>query len=154
MDVVISWCDGTDPDFIKRRGFFADKETSKIDNSSHRFEDPIDTLRYNLRSVYYNFSPLGKIRLVVDRQRPSWLIDHDQLVVVEHSDYIPSEFLPTFSSRVIEGFLPNIPGLSDNFIYGSDDYFMGSVLDVSDFLENGLPIIQSVYGKGRESGIL
>jgi len=150
MDVVILWCDGTDPVFSERRDFFAEKETFDIDNSSHRFADPIDTLRYNLRSIYYNFSSLGKIRLVVDRQRPKWLVGHEQLVVVAHTDFIPKEFLPTFNCYVIEFFLPYISGLSDYFIHGSDDYFMGRALDRAAFLENGLPLIRGVYGKGRE----
>uniref|UniRef100_A0A7S3VHJ2 Stealth protein CR2 conserved region 2 domain-containing protein n=1 Tax=Dunaliella tertiolecta TaxID=3047 RepID=A0A7S3VHJ2_DUNTE len=42
---------------------------------------------------------------------------------VDHTDFIPAEYLPTFSAPAIEANLHRIPGLSENFIYQNDDFF-------------------------------
>lgn len=53
--------------------------------------------------------------------------------LVFHRDFIPSEYLPCFSSPCIEMFLHRIPGLSERFIYGNDDMFPLSPLEPEDF---------------------
>lgn len=62
--------------------------------------------------------------------------------VVFHADFIPAEYLPTFSSRTIELFMHRIEGLSDTFIYGNDDMFPLSPLQPDDFFRDGLPCLQ------------
>lgn len=37
--------------------------------------------------------------------------------MVDHSDFIPKRFLPTFKSHFIEVYLHDIPGLAEPFIY-------------------------------------
>lgn len=37
-----------------------------------------------------------------DQQRPSYIKDRDRLVVVAHTSFMPSEYLPTYNSNVIE----------------------------------------------------
>ena len=56
--------------------------------------------------------------------------------MVNHSDIIPKEFLPTYNSNVIDSYLYRIPGLSDIFLYFNDDVFLRSLLQPSDLLTN------------------
>lgn len=55
----------------------------------------------------------------------------DKIRIVNESEFIPAEYLPTFNSAVIEAFLDRIPGLSDYFMYTMDDVFMGRPLPKS-----------------------
>ncbi len=47
-----------------------------------------------------------------------------RLNIVRHDDYIPAEYLPTFSSRAIELNVHRISGLSDRFILFNDDMLL------------------------------
>jgi hypothetical protein len=64
---------------------------------------------------------------------------HPKLNLVNHEDYIPREFLPTFSSNVLELHLHRIPGLAERFVYFNDDCFIIRPLSVERFYREGLP---------------
>lgn len=71
---------------------------------------------------------------------PKWLnINHPKLVLVNHKDYIPEKYLPTFSSHVIELNLHRIKELSDNFVYFNDDTFLTDYCNKEYFFKNGKP---------------
>jgi hypothetical protein len=71
---------------------------------------------------------------------PSWLnTDHPKLTVVKHEDYIPKQYLPTFSSHPIELNMHRIRGLSEQFVYFNDDTFIINKMEPEDFFRNGLP---------------
>ena len=59
--------------------------------------------------------------------------ERTEVRVVFHREFIPSKYLPCFSSPCIEMFLDRIPGLSDHFIYANDDMFPLSPLEPDDF---------------------
>ncbi len=61
---------------------------------------------------------------------------------VFHKDFMPADKLPTFNSRAIEMYLHRIPDLSPQFIYGNDDMFPLSPLQVDDFFQDGLPCLR------------
>ena len=73
-------------------------------NGMVRFENH-DELRYSLRSVFENLPWINHIYLITNKQRPTWLKEHPKITVVDHTEIIPSELLPTFSSVVIENYL-------------------------------------------------
>ena len=58
---------------------------------------------------------------------------------VEHKDYIPSQFLPTFNSVVIEYYLHRIPDLAEHFVYFNDDFYIINKVGIERFFSNGLP---------------
>ena len=62
-----------------------------------------------------------------------------KLNFVRHEDFIPKEWLPTFSVRPIELNLHRIEGLSEQFIYFNDDYFLLRPVKSERFFHNGLP---------------
>jgi hypothetical protein len=47
---------------------------------------------------------------------------------VDLADFIPSQYLPTFNSHVIEAHLHMIPGLTEHFLYFNDDMSLGRPL--------------------------
>lgn len=153
IDMVYLWCDGNDPDFIKRKNEFMDigKESKAIKISGDvRFYDN-EELRYSLRSLE-KFAPwIRHVYIISDRQVPYWLnTDYEKVTVVDHSQIMPKECIPCFNSNVIEYFLPLVPNLSETFLYGNDDMFFASEVKPSDFFEDGRPIIRLIpYNRGN-----
>src|SRR5699024_8602050 len=97
-------------------------------------------LKYWFRGVE-KFAPwVNKIHFVTWGHTPSWLnVKHPKLNIVKHEDYIPSKYLPTFSSRPIELNLHRIKGLSEQFVFFNDDMFLLKPVKKEDFFKNGLP---------------
>ena len=58
---------------------------------------------------------------------------------MNHRDYIPEKYLPTFSSHTIELNLHRIKDLSENFIYFNDDFYLNCPVKETDFFCDGLP---------------
>jgi len=118
--------------------------SGRIDNrknevSEARFRD-YGLLKYWFRGVE-KFAPwVRNVYLVTCGQRPEWLdTAHPKLRLVDHADYIPREFLPTFNSSVIEVHLHRIPGLSEHFVYFNDDFFITAPIGQQRFFTDGLP---------------
>nr|WP_240974703.1 stealth family protein [Arthrobacter sp. SF27] len=130
IDVVFTWVDGTDPEWLKRKAsalqihdpdLFTD---SAIDAA--RFADH-DELRYSLRSIE-QFAPwVRKIWIVTAGQTPPWLnTTNPRIQVVDHEDIWPSpKGLPTFNSHAIEANLHRIPDLAEYYLYFNDDVLLG-----------------------------
>ncbi len=141
IDFVIPWVDGSDPAWQKERDAKAAQLGSmeRCDNRSERYRD-WDNLRYWFRGVE-KFAPwVHKIYFVTWGHLPEWLdVRHPKLVIVRHEDYIPKEYLPTFNSHTIEWNLHRIHGLSENFVYFNDDFFLLREMKPSDFFVDGKP---------------
>lgn len=132
IDFVIIWVDGGDTKWQKEKNKYAgipDEES----NGDVRFRD-WDNLKYWFRGVE-KFAPwVNKIYFVTCGHYPKWLnLNHPKLKFVKHDEYIPEEYLPTFSSHTIELNLHRIKGLSDKFVYFNDDMFLISPVQKSDF---------------------
>ncbi len=130
IDVVYTWVDGRDPEWLARK---AEARGSEVDGARHatatnesRYEDH-DELRYSLRSLQMYASWVRHVYLVTDAQVPSWLDrDHPGLTVVDHREiFTDTGNLPTFNSHAIEAQLQNIEGLSEQFLYLNDDVLLG-----------------------------
>ena len=109
---------------------------------ANRFRD-WGTMRYVLRGIASNCPWFNRIHLVLfdESMIPSWLnTNHPKLNIVLHKDYIPAEFLPTFSSSVIEMFIHNIAGLSENFVYSCDDMLILEPLSNDYFFIDNHPV--------------
>ena len=137
---MITWVDMDDPQW---KADFA-KHSGKIDNLKNemteaRFRDH-GLLRYWFRGVE-QFAPwVRKIHFVTCGQRPEWLnTAHPKLQLVDHSDYIPTKFLPVFNSTLIEIYMHKIPDLTPLFVYFNDDFFVINEVGKERFFTNGLP---------------
>lgn len=141
IDVVIPWVDPTDKEWqASKNKFLKDLNNDKVDNSENRFRD-WDNFKYVFRGIDKFMPWVHKIYLIICGQVPDWMNKEadDRLVIVNHSDYIPKEYLPTFSSHPIELNLHRIKELSEHFIYLNDDYFVINETSPEDFFVDGLP---------------
>ena len=144
IDFVIPWVDGGDPEWVKQKNMYSGKATSEDDARDIRFRD-WDTLKYWFRGVEKYAPWVGKIHFITWGHLPEWLdTDNPKLHIVNHKDYIPEEYLPTFSSHVIELNMHRIPDLSRKFVSFNADIFILKDLAEEDFFKNGLPCDMAV----------
>ncbi len=143
IDFVITWVDGNDPDWqAEKRKYQPEGNT---DDRPVRYLD-WDNLQYWFRAVEKYAPWVNKIHFVTWGHLPKWLnVNHPKLNIVKHSDYIPAEYLPTFSSHPIELNLHRIEGLSENFVYFNDDMFLNAPVKPEDFFKNGKPVDRLVF---------
>ena len=138
IDFVIIWVDGNDPEWQKEKAKYSPNKNA--DSRNIRYRD-WDNLRYWFRGVE-KFAPwVNNIYFVTCGHVPEWLnVNHPKLQIINHRDYIPEEYLPTFSSHPIEINLHRIKGLSEKFVYFNDDMFVIDNVRKEDFFKDGLPV--------------
>ena len=139
IDFVIPWVDGGDQEWLKEKNKYSQNKMDGDDIRDIRFRD-WGTLKYWFRGVE-KFAPwVNKVHFITCGHLPSWLnVSHPKLHIVNHKDYIPEQYLPTFSSHVIELNMHRIPDLSENFVYFNDDIFILRDLKPQDFFVDGKP---------------
>lgn len=146
IDFIITWVDMNDPkwqsEFFK---YSKDKNNTKNGVSEARFRDN-GLLKFWFRGVE-KFAPwVRKIHFVTSGQKPDWLDENNpKISIVSHEDFIPSQFLPTFNSVVIERYLHKIPDLSEHFVYFNDDFYIINKIGKDRFFKNGLPCDIAVF---------
>lgn len=146
IDFVITWVDMNDPEWqTEYNKYSQNKGNTKNGVSKARFRDN-GLLRYWFRGVE-RFGPwVRKIHFVSSSRLPEWLdTGNPKINVVHHQDFIPSQFLPTYNSVVIERYLHRIPTLADHFVYFNDDFFIINTLPQERFFQNGLPCDIAVF---------
>jgi len=158
IDVVYTWVDGADPQWVAARDrrlaeAGGEQAVSLESRADSRFTDH-DELRHSLRSLEQFMPWVRTVYLVTAGQQPSWLARaHPQLQVVEHRDILEPEALPTFSSLAIETALHHIDGLSEQFLYLNDDVFAARPLEARTFFHaNGMPSFFVRTGAGLDPG--
>ena len=152
VDAVYTWVDGSDPALAAKRAAHVRQgaDAGAVSRGEALFRDNGE-LRYALRSLERYAPWIRRIFIVTDGQRPHWLdAEHPKVRLVDHREIIPADYLPTFSSRVIEAFLHAIPDLAEHYIYFNDDMFLASSCAPGDFFApNGLPHIFTDWRRPR-----
>lgn len=167
IDAVVTWVDGSDPQWRHRRdraaagtaagadaagsparaGSDADAgadgaaSAEAADSADHRFRDRGE-LRSCLRSIAAYAPWIRWVFLVTDDQVPDWLgQEHPGLTVVHHRELFDDPgALPVFNSHAIETQLHRVPGLAEHYLYFNDDIFLGRPQRPQNyFLPSGLP---------------
>ncbi|MFI5860163.1 stealth family protein [Streptomyces sp. NPDC051546] len=165
IDAVVTWVDGSDPQWRRRRDRAAAAVTGgrtaeadeavesgtggtgdtdspdSADSGDHRFRDRGE-LRSCLRSIAAYAPWIRRVFLVTDDQVPDWLAEeHPGLTVVHHRElFADPGALPVFNSHAIETQLHRIPGLAEHYLYFNDDIFLGRPQRPQNyFLPSGLP---------------
>lgn len=143
IDFVVTWVDGNDPAWQAEKAKYSPDLTDSLDDTWNdnviRYRD-WDVLKYWFRSVEKNAPWVNKIHFITWGHLPDWLnTNHPKLNIVKHSDYIPSEYLPTFNSNAIEMNMHRIEGLAERFVYFNDDVYLIRPTKETDFFKNGLP---------------
>lgn len=143
MDFVIPWVDGSDPEWRREKavhsGEVNDVRLARWVDGEQRYRD-WGLLKYWFRGVE-KFAPwVNRIHFITWGHLPAWLnANHPKLHIVNHRDYIPAQYLPTFSSRCIELNIHRIKGLADRFVYFNDDMYLTAPVKPTDFFRRGLP---------------
>lgn len=134
IDFVLIWVDGSDKEWQTEKAKYAGE-----DKRESKYRD-WDLLKYWFRGVE-KFAPwVNKVHFVTCGHLPKWLnTECSKLDIVKHSDYIPKEYLPTFSSHPIELNLHRIPNLAEHFSYFNDDMYIISPVKPEDFFKKRRP---------------
>lgn len=145
IDFVITWLDSTDPVWRNAFQSYLPENQSIYDLRCIRFRN-WDNLRYWFRGVE-KFAPwVNKVHFITCGQIPNWLNTNAlKLNLVRHTDYIPHEYLPTFSSCPIALNLHRIEGLSEHFVFFDDDMFLIDKVGPESFFRNGLPCDMAAF---------
>ena len=160
IDFVVTWVDGTDPNWIaKKRKYDSTFAISENNMNSDKAYREWGTFKYWFRGIE-KFAPwVNKVYLVTDNQIPDWLdVDNSKLDIIDHKEIINNDYLPVFSSNAIECNIHKIPNLSEHFVCFNDDMYLTAPVSPSDFFsEDGLPkyntalspIIPERFGTGN-----
>jgi hypothetical protein len=141
IDIVITWVDSADPEWLLNFENTVKKETGSYVKSKLRFKD-WGTLKYIFRMIEKHMPWINKVYLVTANQYPNWInLNYEKFELISHNQIFESqECLPTFNSTAIELSLCNITNLSENFIIWNDDFYLFKNMESKDFFENGLPV--------------
>jgi len=138
IDIVILWVDGSDSAWLEEKSKYT-PPAAKDSNSVNRYRD-WGLLPYWFRCIEKHAPWVRKVHFVTWGHVPAFLnLNEPKLHVVKHTDFIPAEYLPTFSSHAIELNIHRIPDLSEHFIYFNDDMFLLRPMTEENFFRNGLP---------------
>ncbi len=137
IDFVITWVDGNDEEWLKEKNQYMPKE--KNGGSPNRYKD-WGLFPYLFRGIE-KFAPwVNKVYLITWGHLPKWInTNNPKLVIINHKDYIPEKYLPTFNSNVIELNVHRIQDLSENFVLFNDDTFIIKDVSPKDFFVNDKP---------------
>ena len=137
IDFVVMWVDGDDEKWLEEKNKYVIKDNA--DGTVYRYRD-WDLLQYWFRGVE-KFAPwVNNIFFVTWGHLPKWLnIENPKLKIVRHGNYIPREYLPTFSANTIENNIFRIKELSENFVLFNDDVYLIDKTKPEDFFLNGVP---------------
>lgn len=138
IDIVILWVDGADPAWLAQKRCHL-PPAAKDSACEGRYRD-WGLLPYWFRSVEKYAPWVRKIHFVTWGHVPAFLNRNaPKLHVVRHDEFIPAEYLPTFSSHTIELNIHRIPELAEHFVYFNDDMFLLRPVAENDFVRDGLP---------------
>lgn len=154
IDIVLPWVDGTDPEWLVQYNRYTQKSNNG-DSQAIRYRD-WGLLKYWFRAIEEFMPWVNKVHFITAGHVPDWLnLNHDKINWIKHSDFIPLEYLPTFSANTIELNLHRIKDLSEQFIYFNDDIYVLRPLKKTYFFKNGLPRDYAVMtAKPSDGGII
>lgn len=142
IDFVVTWVDGNDPEWKKEKEKYeriSGKSNAPGANGEERYRD-WDVFQYWFRAVEEYAPWVRNVYVVTCGQIPDWMnINAPKVKIVNHKDFIPNQYLPTFSSIPIELNLHRIEGLSEYFVYFNDDMFINKPVMPEDFFNGGRP---------------
>lgn len=138
IDFVVPWVDGNDPEWKAEKALYQ-TEKNNDSNSVNRFRD-WGLLPYWFRAVEKYTPWVNKIYFITWGHIPQFLnTANPKLQIINHRDFIPEEYLPTFSSHAIEANIHRIKELGEYFVYFNDDTFILRPMPVTSFFRDKLP---------------
>lgn len=158
IDAVITWVDGDDPQHKQKLNQYLasiGRQPKSADSTRFRSLGEID---YCVASIIQYASFIHRIFIITDEQTPSLVERYkgtdweERIVIVDHKTVFRGyeSVLPTFNSLSIETVMHRIEGLSDNFIYLNDDFFLMCPVEPEDFFQNNEPVLRGSFKKQAE----
>lgn len=141
IDFVVTWVDEHDEKWRAEKNALLAQSGAVVqaNNPEERYRD-WETFKYWFRAVEKYAPWVRRVYLVTCGHIPDWLnTEAEKLVVVAHKEFMPEEYLPTFSSIPIELNLHRIPGLSEHFVYFNDDIILSAPVYPEDFFDGDQP---------------
>lgn len=128
-------------------GWISPTQLSNCNNNNNNLQRVRDNqeLKYCLKSIYKYASWINKIYIILGNKSkpPSWLKQTKRIVLIPETS-LYNNIQPNSETKKL--YYANIPHLSEYFIAGDDDYFLGNYVYPSDFFTNqNIPIINSVH---------
>lgn len=152
IDVVFTWVDGSDEDWLAAYRAAHAQAGKEVDPARVPHAQIKDELYYAVHSVVKFLGWVRRVYIVTQRPQVPWWLSGNRsstmngvgIVVIHHDEFFAAGVTqPTFNSHVIESQVPNLPGLSETFILGNDDFFVGQPMTPGDFFgADGMPVIQ------------
>ncbi len=137
IDFIVYWVDGNDEEWRKKKSNYV--SNTNEDANINRYRD-WENLVYIFRGIEKYASWVHKVYFISDGQIPMWMnIKHPKLKIVDHKDYIPQQYLPTFNANPIELNFHRIKDLSEQFVVFNDDFFILKAMQPTDFFVKGKP---------------
>ena len=161
IDIVVLWVDESDDNWRSQRDKALKNSTQDglapgLVTDPSRYRD-WEIFNYWFRGIE-KFAPwVRKIHLVTSGHTPNWLNkNHPKLNIVTHDQILTNDCIPTFNSRAIEVNLHRIEGLSNQFIYFNDDFFLTDYVAPEDFFREGKPrdiaLLAPIISKKNSTG--
>jgi hypothetical protein len=150
IDVVYTWVDSSDPDWIALKDYIVHGRMSDA-----RFPDPRHAdseIRASLEGTLVNAPWVRNVYIVTMRpQAPACLTNGtsdviekavaDGRVRIVHHDELGLD-APTFSSHAIESVIHRIPGLSERYLYLNDDVYIVNPVEERHFFAGPYPYLR------------
>ncbi len=147
IDIVYLWCDASDKVWKEKKNALLKSYGKPLDNDSTsdcRFINN-DELKYSLRSLEKYAPWIRNIFIVTDSQVPKWLdVTNPKIRIIDHTQILPKDCLPTFNASAIETALHKIPELGEHFLFANDDMLFGQPVSPEFFFDSktGEPIFR------------
>lgn len=162
IDAVISWVDGYDPAYQQKLKSFCIQQgiEQNIAVDPTRIQQ-CNEIHYCLRSLC-RFAPwIRTIYIITNQQVPQTVIDlqgsmfGNKIKIIDQNDLL-NEFnitVPVFNSLSIEWLIWRIKGLSNQFLYLNDDFFIIRNVTPNDFFRNKCMVLRGEWKRQTEQKI-
>jgi len=147
IDAVYTWVNHCDPAWVAAYSSVQAEiagvaQSHESVNDIARFQNR-DELLYSIKSVRRYAPWIDRIFVVTNCTLPTALRGEDKIFPIAHDTiFADTSALPTFNSHAIEANLHRVPGLSEQFLYFNDDFFLSKpVSSASFFSDSGKPYI-------------
>ncbi|KTD66917.1 stealth family protein [Legionella sp. PATHC035] len=154
IDAVISWVDGYDPKYQQKLSSFCIQKGIEQDIAVEPTRiQQCNEIHYCLHSLY-RFAPwIRTIYIITNQQTPQAVLDlqgsafGNKIKVIDQNDLL-NEFnitSPVFNSLSIEWLIWRIKGLSNQFLYFNDDFFIIRDVTPNDFFRNECIVLRGKW---------
>ena len=141
VDAVYLWDNDNDPAWqASRQAVLGRNAPAASANSDSRFRQ-FGELEASIRLLAKNAPFIRRVHIVTAGQTPKWRKPIDSLPfevrVVDHKDFMPAEYLPTFNSHALTANLHRIADIAEHFLYLNDDVFVGQPSSAETWFKDG-----------------